>query len=61
MNSSQAKDALVNWITSRGDEPGPLFIRLDPGAASIERLGLPAEDVTGNPRSQCLGRGQLRD
>jgi integrase/recombinase XerC len=36
--STQAKDALVNWIAARGDEPGPLFIRLDPAATGIERI-----------------------
>jgi integrase/recombinase XerC len=36
--SAQAKDALVQWIAARGDEPGPLFIRLDPAATGIERI-----------------------
>jgi integrase/recombinase XerC len=36
--STQAKDALVQWIAARGDEPGPLFIRLDPAATGIERI-----------------------
>jgi integrase/recombinase XerC len=38
--STQAKDALVQWIAARGDEPGPLFIRLDPGrnVADLERI-----------------------
>jgi integrase/recombinase XerC len=36
--STQAKDALVNWIAARGDESGPLFIRLDPAAMGLERI-----------------------
>jgi integrase/recombinase XerC len=36
--STQAKAALVQWIAARGDEPGPLFIRLDPAATGIERI-----------------------
>jgi integrase/recombinase XerC len=36
--SVQAKDALVQWIAARGDEPGPLFIRLDPAATGNERI-----------------------
>jgi integrase/recombinase XerC len=36
--STQAKDALVNWIAARGDEPGPLFVRLDPAAMGLERI-----------------------
>lgn len=29
--SGRARDAVRRWIRVRGDEPGPLFIRLDPG------------------------------
>jgi integrase/recombinase XerC len=36
--SVQARDALTQWIAARGDEPGPLFIRLDPAATGIERI-----------------------
>ena len=36
--SAQAKDALAQWIAARGDEPGPLFIRLDPAATGLERI-----------------------
>jgi integrase/recombinase XerC len=36
--STQAKDALVQWITARGDEPVPLFIRLDPARTGNERI-----------------------
>ena len=36
--STQAKDALVQWIAARGDGPGPLFTRLDPGAMGVERI-----------------------
>jgi integrase/recombinase XerC len=34
--SDQAKFSLANWIVARGDEPGPLFTRLDPGATGLE-------------------------
>jgi integrase/recombinase XerC len=35
------RDALVDWIKVRGDSPGPLFIRMDPGSEPgvLERLG----------------------
>jgi Phage integrase family len=35
------RDALVDWIKVRGDSPGPLFIRMDPGSepGALERLG----------------------
>jgi integrase/recombinase XerC len=35
------RDALVDWIKVRGDSPGPLFIRMDPGSERgvLERLG----------------------
>ncbi len=33
------REALRDWIATRGDEPGPVFVRLDPGAgAGLERL-----------------------
>lgn len=30
--------ALAEWIAARGTEPGPLFVRLDPGAITRQRL-----------------------
>jgi integrase/recombinase XerC len=47
--SSQAKDAIAQWIAARGDEPGPLFIRLDPGAQGLERL-------TGDSVNRVVGK-----
>jgi integrase/recombinase XerC len=34
------RDALVDWIKVRGDSPGPLFVRMDPGSEPgvLERL-----------------------
>lgn len=34
---AQTKEALARWITCRGTDPGPLFVRLNPGSAG-ERL-----------------------
>jgi integrase/recombinase XerC len=36
--SGPARAALADWITSRGDAPGPLFIRLDRAAGEPDRL-----------------------
>ncbi len=37
----QTRDALVDWIAARGDAPGPLFVRMDPGVepGSLIRMG----------------------
>jgi integrase/recombinase XerC len=35
---TQTRDAIAQWIAVRGNEPGPLFIRLDPGATGLERI-----------------------
>ncbi len=35
----KTRDILADWIATRGDEPGPLFIRMDPAAEGVlERL-----------------------
>lgn len=38
--STQARDSIAQWVGVRGDEPGPLFTRLDPGrnSADLERI-----------------------
>jgi integrase/recombinase XerC len=36
--STQARDAIAQWIAVRGNEPGPLFIRLDQAATGLERI-----------------------
>jgi integrase/recombinase XerC len=47
--STQARDALIRWIAARGDAPGPLFVRLDPGANGLERL-------TGDSVNRVVGK-----
>jgi integrase/recombinase XerC len=38
---TQTRDALRIWIAARGADPGPIFIRLDPGASGgLDRLTL---------------------
>jgi integrase/recombinase XerC len=34
----ETRAILADWIAARGKEPGPLFIRLDPGARGVQRL-----------------------